>query len=300
MQFLTDDYHATMENVETQAVETIPDEWVEVGHYTTLDEAFDHSLVILAMGEACRVEPAESGGHFDLQAEPQPVAAIERELTAYREETALAVPKKKIADDHHYPFAMRSVVLWFVVMCAVFYWQGLHPETVERAASSSLGLWRDGEWWRPFTSLFFHADVPHLAGNLVFGSFFLYFLVHSIGATKAWFWMLVCGSIANAINCWLNFPEYFQSIGASTAVFAALGLLSGLGVAEFIRIRPRLPWAKIAAPFCAGFVLLGMLGSSSDPHTDVIGHVCGFSTGLVAGFAVGMWPISKTSSHPNS
>ena len=300
MQFLTDDYHATMENVETQVVETIPDEWVEVGNYPTLDEAFDHSLVILAMGEACRVDPAETEGQFHLQAEPLPVAAIQRELSAYGEETSIAANDRRIATERHHPFAMRSIVLWFAVMCAVFYWQGLHPETVERAASSSLGLLRDGEWWRPFTSLFFHADAPHLAGNILFGSLFLYFLVHSIGAAKAWFWMLLCGGIGNAINCWLNFPEYFQSIGASTAVFASLGLLSGLGVAEFIRIRPRLPWARIAAPFCAGFVLLGMLGSSSDPHTDVIGHVCGFSTGLIAGFAVGMWPNIKSITLPSA
>lgn len=277
-----------MNNTETNPTETTAEEWVAVGQYPTLDEAFDHSLVILAMGESCRVAPAEDGEKFHLQAEPQPAPIIHQELTAYSEETAQAAAEKRMAAERHHPYGMRSVALWFLIMCAVFYGQTLHPEMVEHTASSSLGLWRDGEWWRPFTSLFFHNDLPHLAGNLLFGSLFLYFLARSIGAAKAWLWMLVCGTLGNAINCWLNYPDRFQSIGASTAVFAALGLLSGLGVAEFIHIRPRLPWAKIAAPFCAGFVLLGMLGSSHDPHTDVLGHVCGFTTGLVAGITVGM------------
>lgn len=278
-------------NHDTATPET--DDWVAVGQYPTLNEAFDHSLVVLAMGEACRVEPADSTGHFHLQAEPLPAPIIHRELTAYEQETAHALAQKQNVESQHFPFAMRSIALWFVIMCAVFYGQGLYPEAVHRAASSSLGLWRDGEWWRPFTALFFHTDVPHLAGNLLFGSLFLYFLVRSMGAAKAWLLMLLCGSVGNAINSWLNYPDFFQSIGASTAVFAALGLLSGQGVAEFIRIRPRLPWAKIAAPFCAGFVLLGMLGSSQDPHTDVLGHVCGFTTGLVAGVVFATAPLKE-------
>jgi hypothetical protein len=39
----------------------------------------------------------------------------------------------------------------------------------------------------------------------------------------------------------------------------------------------------------AGFVLLGMLGSSNDPRTDVLGHACGFLVGTIAGTIRGFY-----------
>jgi hypothetical protein len=62
--------------------------WVQVGHYPTLEQAYDHGLVILAMGEACRVEPAESSGTFELHAEYLPAVKISEELDAYGREIA--------------------------------------------------------------------------------------------------------------------------------------------------------------------------------------------------------------------
>jgi membrane associated rhomboid family serine protease len=44
----------------------------------------------------------------------------------------------------------------------------------------------------------------------------------------------------------------------------------------------------------AGMVLLGMLGASQDPHTDVIGHVCGFGFGLPAGIVAGIQEEKKS------
>ena len=57
------------------------EEWIQVGRYATVEQAYDHGLVILAMGEACRVAEAETPGEFDLQAEAGPASAkISREL----------------------------------------------------------------------------------------------------------------------------------------------------------------------------------------------------------------------------
>ena len=94
---------------------------------------------------------------------------------------------------------------------------------------------------------------------------------------------------SGVITSRLTYPEAFVSLGASTAVFAALGILSGLGVAETLRDRARLPWVRISAPFLAGLVLLGWLGGGGGhgSNTDVLGHVFGFSSGLVAGVATG-------------
>ena len=273
---------------ETDPSPETDENWVQVGHYPTLQQAYDYGLVILALGEACRVEPAADAGEFELHAEARPAARISEELDAYSREMALPVEKPAVQGDWaRHPAGGWLCGLWIAALIAVFYWQGEDASLAGRAASSSVGLIGRGEWWRPFTGLFLHADVPHLAGNLVIGAIFGTLVARSVGALKGWALILACGTLGNALTSRLTYPEAFVSLGASTAVFAALGILSGLGILETLRSRARLPWAKIAAPVLGGIILLGLLGGGHDPRTDVLGHVFGFSSGLLAGMAVG-------------
>lgn len=265
------------------------EEWVRVGHFDSLQQAYDHGLVILAMGEACRVEQTTVPGEFELQAEVVPAARIAEELDAYGRESA--IPVRAVAPGREwsrYPAGWWFCGAWVLALLLVFHQQAQDPSLVERGASSSIGIFDSGEWWRPFTALFLHADIPHLAGNIVGGAIFAALVSKAIGPLKAWAMILLCGTMGNLITAWMNHPDAFRSIGASTAVFAALGILSGLGVSETMRDRARLPWARITAPVLAGVVLLSWLGGGNGSNTDVMGHVFGFGSGLVAGVAVGV------------
>lgn len=267
--------------------EQTAEEWVHVGNYPTLEQANDHGLVILAMGEACRVEEGANPGEFDLQAEVVPAEKISAELDAYGKEISETVktPVRRREWVRH-PAGWSICGIWMLVLMAVFYWQGQDETLVERAASSSVGIFGRGEWWRPFTALFLHADLSHLTGNLLGGILFGTLVAKLIGPFRGWALILASGTLGNLINARMNFPDSFLSIGASSAVFAALGILSGLGVSETLRDRVRLPWVRITAPVVAGVVLLSWLGSGSgSTHTDVMGHVFGFGSGLVAGVA---------------
>jgi rhomboid protease GluP len=264
------------------------EEWVPVGHFSSLEQAYDHGLVILAMGEACRVEEAAVPGEFELQAEVVPAAKISVELDAYGREIAEPVaPQPAGREWARHSAGWAFVGVWVLVLMAVFYWQGQDAMLVDRAASSSVGIFGRGEWWRPFTALFLHADIPHLVGNLVGGTIFATLVSKAIGPLRAWPMILICGALGNLLTARINYPDAFLSIGASTAVFAALGILSGLGISETMRDRARLPWARITAPVLAGVVLLSWLGSGNGTNTDVMGHVFGFGSGLVAGVATG-------------
>jgi membrane associated rhomboid family serine protease len=108
-----------------------------------------------------------------------------------------------------------------------------------------------------------------------------------IGPLRGWVLILASGTLGNILTSALVYPQPFQSIGASTAVFAALGILSGVGIAETLRERAHLPWLRILAPVFAGLILLGWLGGGSTPQTDVLGHVFGFGSGVAAGALVG-------------
>lgn len=261
--------------------------WVTVRRFTSLDDAYDHGLVVLAMGEDCRVEQEPDDDTFILQTEEVPSASLEKELDAFTEETIATTTADDLPDSHSHPAGWSWYLLWMAALMGAYYWQGSPAAQVDRYVSSSIDLIEHHQWWRPLTSLFLHADVPHLAGNLLVGLGFTIFVARSIGAWKAWTLILLCGALGNALNSWIQYPEAFYSLGASTSVFAALGLLSGIGVIQGWRMHPHWSWPKIAGPLLAGIVLLGMLGSSSDPRTDVLGHACGFIVGLGAGMVAG-------------
>ena len=262
---------------------------MEVGQYPSLAEAYEYALVILAMRQPCWVAEAATPGEFTLHAEAHAAPAIARELLAYQNEQAAPVPVAPPAHEaFRFPPGWGVYGLWMGTLVLTFLWQSVDPSLVGRAASSSTGFIGHGEWWRPFTALFLHADLGHLVGNLVSGLLFGTLVARSIGPLRAWALILACGTVGNALTSALTWPEPFLSIGASTAVFGALGILSGLGFAGLLRLRLRLPWAKITAPVVAGVILLGWLGGGSHGgNTDVLGHVFGFSAGLAAGFLIG-------------
>ncbi len=277
-------------------------EWeqlVEVGCYPTLEQAHEHGLVILAMRQPCWVSAAAPPGAFILHAEPESAPLVAHELLTYDQEQQQLPVAAPAADDgrFRFPAGWGVYALWLSALVLTFVWQSDHPSLVERAASSSIGLFGRGEWWRPFTGLFLHADFPHLVGNLLSGLIFGTLVARSIGPWRAWLLILACGTLGNTITSLVTYPAAFSSIGASTAVFGALGILTGLGFSSMLRHRLRLPWARITAPLVAGVILLGWLGGGSyGSNTDVLGHVFGFASGLTAGLLVAWLPERRFSS----
>lgn len=260
----------------------------EVGKYQTLEEAHEHGLVILAMREPCLIAETETPGQYSLQAEPSAAPQIANELHAYESEKEVPRPAPPEREMFRFSAGWEVYGIWMLALIGCFVWQQEHPSFTKLAASSSTGLIGHREWWRPFTALFLHADVPHLMGNLLSGLFFGTLVARLIGAWRGWALILACGTLGNAITSALTWPEEFTSIGASTAVFGALGILSGLGFSAMLRARLHLPWARIAAPVLAGVVLLGWFGGgSANGNTDVLGHVFGFGSGLAEGVVVG-------------
>jgi membrane associated rhomboid family serine protease len=264
------------------------EELLEVGEYPSLDQAHEHGLVVLAMRQPYLVTPSGTPGYFTLHADPVAAPAVVRELEAYENEKDAPVrPEPREREWFRHRAGWDVYLIWLLALVACFVWQNNDPSLVEWAASSSKDLLGRHEWWRPFTGLFLHADVPHLAGNLLSGLFFGTLVARSIGPWSGWVLILACGTAGNLLTSLITWPESFVSIGASTAVFGALGILSGIGFIAMLRQRARLPWARIAAPVLAGIVLLGWLGGGqTSGNTDVLGHVFGFASGLAAGMLV--------------
>jgi membrane associated rhomboid family serine protease len=143
------------------------------------------------------------------------------------------------------------------------------------------GPTRAGEFWRAVTALTLHLDVGHLLANLGFGMVFGLLAGQLLGAGVAWFSVLAAASAANLVNAFLQ-PELHASVGASTAVFATLGMLAAH--AWWRRRDAAGRWAYRWAPLVAGVILLGFTGAGGE-RTDVLAHLTGFATGVLAGIA---------------
>jgi rhomboid protease GluP len=139
---------------------------------------------------------------------------------------------------------------------------------------------RAGAWWRTVTALTLHADIGHLIGNSVFGAVFGVLLARRLGSGVGWLAVLVCAALGNGLNAALQ-PDGFRSIGASTATFAALGIVAAFATrAGDLRDRG---WRGVFAPAAAGIGLLAFTGVAGE-NTDLVAHLNGFGLGALCGW----------------
>jgi membrane associated rhomboid family serine protease len=148
---------------------------------------------------------------------------------------------------------------------------------------------RGGESWRAVTALTLHLDVGHLLANLGFGTVFGLLAGQLLGPGVAWASVLAAAAAANLFNSFIQ-PATHSSVGASTAVFATLGLLAAYAWRRRHDQGDR--WAYRWAPLVAGVILLGFTGAGGE-RTDVLAHLTGFAMGALAGVAHARWRVPR-------
>ncbi len=184
----------------------------------------DRALVLAAVNIPHQVIRDEGGCVLIVPASWSSEAV--QELNLYEDENppvSIAPPPRIVYQD-----AMPGIFA-FTVIIALIAWAdavnlfGMDWRTAGRVDGE---LIRGGEWWRLATALTLHSGAPHLAGNLVFGCFFGFFAGRLLGSGVAWGAIVLSAMLGNFVNIML-LDSNFKSIGASTAVFAALGMLAG-------------------------------------------------------------------------
>ena len=127
-------------------------------------------------------------------------------------------------------------------------------------------------------------SCPTRAGGLLVFSA----MVATFGAGAGW-WLLAGAAITgNLVAVAMHHGDDYRSLGASTAVFAGLGLLTGRAIRVVVRAgegRGR-RWRALAVPLASGLVVLGLFGAGG-VNIDVMAHATGFVSGLATGFAAG-------------
>lgn len=263
-----------------------PADWVTLGTWPQAAAAHEHALVTLAMGIACGVFEDRERGGYSVAVDEHHAARVLDEWRLYDEEARAASVPKPVIESRAFPLHLDAAMLWLLALVVVFFMQGRDPGLSDRFCNSTTAMMVDGEWWRPFTALFLHADAAHLLGNALLGGVFCVLVAHAVGALRGWILILGCGTIANAANAASRMPEEFRSLGASTATFAALGILVGHATRLAWMMRSFQGFRLLFVPFIAGGILLGWFGGGGADagNTDVAGHVFGWLVGVVAGF----------------
>ncbi|MGK0290385.1 MAG: rhomboid protease GluP [bacterium] len=214
----------------------------------------------------------------------------QQEIKSYFEENQNFPPKENTPST---TFVLPQL-LWLPLVVLFFFHKAL-------AEQYSGGIWIEngivhaqkilqGEWARTFTGLTLHADDAHLFGNIFVLWLFVHGVSQKVGVGFAWLLTLVTGALGNYFN--VLFYQDHRSLGASTAVFSALGLVAGLRVKDFWTSSRK---SMLFVPIIGAIALFSMLGV--DVSTDVMAHFFGLIAGLIGGVCCMFFGEKRIANH---
>lgn len=252
----------------------------------------EYALVLQSMQIPCEPRRGEDGAFLIIRAFDR-----ERALEALRlyEQENRDWPPRRVREKLPYP---RSFVALFVLLALVAFFFLVTGPVADgsawfvRGRASSDRILSD-QPWRAITALTLHADALHIAGNAISGTLFLSAVNRRLGSGRGTLTVLVAGALGNVANALHYYPKIHRSIGASTAVFAAVGVLVATQLAVDHWKGGKKSWLDRLGPPAAGLVLLGMLGAS--PESDLTAHLFGFLAGLVVGMPVAYFAKGESS-----
>ncbi len=205
------------------------------------------------------------------------------EISAYEKEPLPPMAPPPLAPPPHQAHTALWYAFWLAYTLVWFYiWLGPFDASLplHRAGAAGGILFREGGWWRNITALTLHADLPHLAANVLFLFCIGQAVIREIGPGVGLALMLAASILGNLVAARVASP--FQlSVGASTMAFAALGIMSACQSMRlhnsYNRWNPI--WKRAWIPLAAGLAMLGITGSG--PHSDLFAHLFGFGAGLL-------------------
>jgi membrane associated rhomboid family serine protease len=269
---------------------SVADPWVVVLESRDLRQADEAGFVLRAIGIEHALSRLE--GYWQVSVPALRAVEATEQLAAYRDEASRAPRGRPVHLDElgsgWAGVAAYAGVLLLIAVAANQDLFGLRWMAVGRLDTDRV---LTGEWWRTVTALCLHVDTAHLAGNLAFGGFFGLYAGRYLGSGVAWLSIIAAGALGNGLNALIQ-PSGHLAVGASTAVFAALGLL-----AAYTWRRGYLQqssWKARIAPVTAAIGLLAFLGTGGGAdggEVDIIAHLTGFVAGF--GFGCGLAAVAR-------
>jgi membrane associated rhomboid family serine protease len=246
----------------------------------------DWALVLVARGLHPLLRWVD--GIFELHVEEEEAVPARRELAeADREEAELrrAAARDVLRDEA--PVDANAALGGLVVALALMVFYAVTGPRRDDAVwfargSADAASMLAGEWWRSVTALTLHADTGHVLSNIGIGTVMVAAVMRSTGVGFGALLVLLSGVGGNLLNAGLHRTGH-SSVGFSTAVFGAVGLLGAL---SFVQLRHRARRTRPAwTALVGGAALLALLGASE--RSDVLAHLFGGLSGVVLGLVAG-------------
>jgi membrane associated rhomboid family serine protease len=138
-----------------------------------------------------------------------------------------------------------------------------------------------GKVWTPITALFLHADLMHLAGNMIFLYVFGNTLEKEIGSKKTLAAFLTGGILSFLLSTYFYNPET-PLIGASAAIFTLTSIVMLVKPLKFslLFLMPQGLIAILYFIYNVAAVYFGIQG-----NVAFISHIIGFILGIPLGIA---------------
>lgn len=253
--------------------------WVCVKTARTQKALFEFELVLTAVGIESRSVRNMFGWQLFTREAVSETAL--RQLELYRRENAVNYRKSNtiVTIDNGYQGVVGYLLVIWSFWCveAVGWGQGAFLDGILHAGSVV-----HGDWWLTITALTLHADIGHIASNSLFGGVFGLIVGRYYGSGLGWLLVLLCGAVGNYFNAMVQ-EETFRALGASTAAFAAAGLISGHSWRR--TYEPGRGFRLNYLPL-AGAVGIFLFAGISGENIDIVGHLMGLAVGIACGMAL--------------
>ena len=174
---------------------------------------------------------------------------------------------------------INLVIIACILVSLLFWVSDLNFITQNFAFSGENLL--NGKVWTIVTALFLHADILHLAGNMIFLYAFGNVLEKEVGAGKTYLAFFVGGVLAFLLGVFFYDPQVYM-IGASAAIFTLTAVMLLVKPLKFSFLL-FMPLGLVAVIYIIYNVLA--VQSNIEGNIAYISHVIGFAIGIPLGIA---------------
>lgn len=239
-------------------------------------QALDWGLVLASQNIDAVIERSKETGKYILIVSESDFPRAVEQLRLYQAENAEFRQPYQIEIAKNI-FDGRSLV-WALVMISIYAIDSSSKIDIRSAGIMHKNAVLLGEWWRLFTAVTLHNDIPHLATNVSTGIILLGIAMVYYGAGLSILLAFLAGVFGNVCGLFFHSGDYY-GLGASGMVMGALGLLASSGW-----LSPHFEGSKkltILRRLIAAIMLFILVGTN--PQSDIQAHLGGFFFGLFSG-----------------
>ena len=175
---------------------------------------------------------------------------------------------------------INFIILACIAVSLLFWLDSQNQLYVEYFAFSTANL-LNGRAWTLVTALFIHADILHLAGNMIFLYVFGNTLEKEVGTGKTLSAFFVGGILSFLLGVFFYAPSDFL-IGASAAIFTLTAVVLLVKPLKFSFIF-LMPLGLVAIIYLIYNILA--VQSGAEGNIAYVSHVIGFAIGIPLGIA---------------